>query len=1054
MHCGNIEKTKTSLGVNAVGTWKARRVFAVALAAIMIVAGAALLSGCGDKGSPQDDGAAATADATATADTAATADAAAAASAGGAGGGAEADGADGVDGVSDVGGANGAEGVSGDGGAAQNAQGAQTTTAAARSSENPAQQRTQTRTPTPAPTPTPTPAPTPAPAPIPVTSTRDTFPRVPLRLSREEYPRVDGSTATIPLSVMLARAVTGMGQAEADSFITHTRTTQSFYNLAFDGADLLIVYEPAESVFTDLEEYNDIDKSSFIMEPIGKDALIFLVNDQNPVQTLNHAQLLAIYTGAVTKWSRLDSVRDMTPAEVIAAALRPPSVLPAKTNAADDEIVAFQRNKTSGSQVMMENLVMEGAQMAEAPNKLVVAEMSGLVESVAEYNNSGNAIGYSVYYYFNNMFNLEGVRALDVDGIPCNNETIRSGEYPYTQSFYAVIRANEPAGSNARKLFDLLTSVDGQALIEAAGYVAQKGTYGGVYSPAVDDGDRPLDTLSTIKRPAAGSPDDVALGGGEAQNIFPIAFGGLHGFINGDGELVVEPIYDAVEMLQVFNGGETVNTVNAPLYYSAIIYKRGANGVPDIENIDYSAVIGPSGEIVHENRDSGSLFYAIDLADNSLSGYRRDIVGHPQFVINGDGSVLTLDTNEYFSMLAGVSVGDSYRWVYNYLDEGYYLIDSAGARINDSIYVSLITYNEDVFIFFPDYKSRDKKLVAINNVGEEVYKFPDDITDVSWLGSSGLFAYSSNEYILVNEMQYNLWGLMDTDYNKLTDPLWTDISPTHSGAAFIVDDRHLANSQERAITLIDRTGKRLTERYYSYIYRSDYRLVQPVSGAPGGAADASSEAGGGQITEYMLGQYTAYDNGSMSDAMEVIDINGNVIFKNSEELQIHWVYGDYAALSLQGDKGNGAVGLKYLGDDADILYSPTNGWLIQPLYDGMQSSIYANFGSNYIIASTHSSERAVAVPVGEGNVVYNLERGEVAFSGDYYFVRFEGYRYTGASHLANTGGGGGVDGDGISDGIGDGAIFYAETASIKGFLNERGEWIVRLSRYDTLDADG
>ena len=65
----------------------------------------------------------------------------------------------------------------------------------------------------------------------------------------------------------------------------------------------------------------------------------------------------------------------------------------------------------------------------------------------------------------------EGVKLLAIDGVTPSNETIASGEYPYTQYNYAVIRKDEMEDSPARRLFDFLVTAEGKALMAAQGYV-------------------------------------------------------------------------------------------------------------------------------------------------------------------------------------------------------------------------------------------------------------------------------------------------------------------------------------------------------------------------------------------------------------------------------------------------------------------------------------------------------------------------------------------------------------------------------------------------------
>ena len=875
-------------------------------------------------------------------------------------------------------------------------------------------------------------------------------PKVSLRLSRSEYPRVDGSTATIPLSVMLAQTVTGMSLSEAEAFVSHTNTSQSFYSLAYNNADILVVYAPQEALFDELENIHQIEKSSFEIEPIGRDALIFLVNDQNPVKSLTHEQILSVYAGDITKWSSLDTPTGSGETAVPSAS--------GPNSAASDEIVAFQRVKSSGSQVMMENLVMSGIDMAPAPTKLVVEAMDGLIENVAEYNNSSNAIGYSVYYYFNNMYNLEGVRALSINGVPCTNETIRDGSYPYVQDFYAVIRSNEPANSSTRKLFNLLTGAEGQTLIEAAGYVSisgsgtggisgtgTSGVSGGVSGsgtssvsgsvsgsgtggiPGAGTNIRPVDTLSTIKRRSAASFISGLFDGAKTQNIFPLAFGNKTGFVNGDGELVIEPLYDDVAILPVYDGKRYLynySSYDIPLYYYARVFKRDGNNAPNLEDIEYAAVIGPFGKRVHETQDSSITITAMNLEDNSLVGNR--VVGsyRLQFIMYSDGREITLKPNEYFIEISGET-----RWVHDYVKNDYYLIDKDGKRITNQTYDTLLTYNDDAYIY-----QTGNRLVAVNRAGEEIYVFPESIKNILWNENSDLFIYESNAY--AGSQDYNYHGLMDREYNKLTDDLWLETTPSNSGTAFSVVTGFTEGGTDRVMALTDKAGKRLTERDYNYIFHPDPGYTANQGGASGTAP---------RKQEYFLGQYyKGANSGSYETTLDLLDINGDVLFTNTESIRIIWVYGNYATFSLNDGKGNNLTGLKFLYNTSSLA-SIRDGWLVQPAYD----TAFADADGSYIILGVHPYMTTRAAPAGERIVVFDAIRGKISFKGDYQSVRFAGYKST---ERADTESGGWVSGSGASGG--GASIFYAETATRKGYLNERGEWIVCLSRFDTLDEDG
>ena len=262
-----------------------------------------------------------------------------------------------------------------------------------------------------------------------------------LHLSVEDYPVVDGSTATLPLAIAVRAAVTGETAVQSEEGTRFSTTGPAWLALQQGMADILIVYEASQTIQQELA--GEYDK--FLKTPIGLDALVFLANEGNPVESLTRQQIVDIYSGKTTNWKDVGGK--------------------------DQQIVAFQRDENSGSQTLMKKLAMGGTPMMDAPAELRPSEMAGLITDLAIYNNSANALGYSVYYYVKNMYQAPGVKLLAVDGVAPTNDTIASGQYAYCNPFYAVIRADEPADSPAHKLYDWLTGAEGAAAVEAVGYV-------------------------------------------------------------------------------------------------------------------------------------------------------------------------------------------------------------------------------------------------------------------------------------------------------------------------------------------------------------------------------------------------------------------------------------------------------------------------------------------------------------------------------------------------------------------------------------------------------
>ncbi len=56
-------------------------------------------------------------------------------------------------------------------------------------------------------------------------------------------------------------------------------------------------------------------------------------------------------------------------------------------------------------------------------------------------------------------------------GVMPSHETIASGDYPFVNDFFVIIRADEPAGSPARQVMEWLLSPAGAQTVADAGYV-------------------------------------------------------------------------------------------------------------------------------------------------------------------------------------------------------------------------------------------------------------------------------------------------------------------------------------------------------------------------------------------------------------------------------------------------------------------------------------------------------------------------------------------------------------------------------------------------------
>ncbi len=259
----------------------------------------------------------------------------------------------------------------------------------------------------------------------------------------ENYPAMGGSLANLPLGEAITANVLGIERDKTQQYILFEGSTTDNYKALIDGTfDILLAYEPSEEA----KEYAKSKNAEYEMTAIGADALVFICSNKNKITSLTTKQIEEIYKGNITKWSDVGG--------------------------ADMEIIPYQRNKDSGSQTLFDKLVNLGSELMEAPKDLQIGSMIGLLEAVADYENSDGALGYTVYYYLTNMEKdkLDTSKILDIDGVTPTNNSISKGEYPFVNDFYVVIRADAKQDSPERILYNWICSEQGKELVEKENY--------------------------------------------------------------------------------------------------------------------------------------------------------------------------------------------------------------------------------------------------------------------------------------------------------------------------------------------------------------------------------------------------------------------------------------------------------------------------------------------------------------------------------------------------------------------------------------------------------
>ncbi len=288
------------------------------------------------------------------------------------------------------------------------------------------------------------------------------------------YPSVDGSTSTFPLARLIACDLRGVAcvwsastsanvertyipdpaaqvadaTAQPILAIKHTNTHQAYVNLIDGKSDLILV---ARAPSPDEKAAAEAARIGLDVRPVALDAFVFLANADNPVESVPLDTLRDIYAGKIKTWkdAGVDAGDPAAP------------------------IHAYQRERNSGSQELLDSMVMKGVKTIDAP-EMIVQTMAGPFNVIGGNAKAGTpgdrlGLGYSVYFYAEVMFSNAGVKTIGVNGVKPTTETIASRTYPLAAEVYVVTRAGA-AGSGAT-MRDWLLSPDGQRVVEQSGYV-------------------------------------------------------------------------------------------------------------------------------------------------------------------------------------------------------------------------------------------------------------------------------------------------------------------------------------------------------------------------------------------------------------------------------------------------------------------------------------------------------------------------------------------------------------------------------------------------------
>ena len=259
----------------------------------------------------------------------------------------------------------------------------------------------------------------------------------------DHLPVLDGAAALVPVYAAVIENVYPVGcvtyeggefssdnyygeNFAADSVMQYKNTVRGYQAIVDGTTDILFCAGPS----SEQTRYAEEKGVELVYVPVGLEAFVFFVNEQNPVDDLTVEQIRKIYAGEYTNWSEVGGP--------------------------DRVINPVTRLEGSGSQTAFEAVM--GEQKIGRKSIFALA---------------GASIGFSFRYYMDGIVGNDAVKMLSLNGVFPSAENIQNRTYPIVTQFYAIYRKDNE-NPNIPILIEWLLSDEGQQLIEETGYVRIK----------------------------------------------------------------------------------------------------------------------------------------------------------------------------------------------------------------------------------------------------------------------------------------------------------------------------------------------------------------------------------------------------------------------------------------------------------------------------------------------------------------------------------------------------------------------------------------------------
>ncbi len=266
----------------------------------------------------------------------------------------------------------------------------------------------------------------------------------------QAMPIIDGSTSTYPFTQEVFRSLFSNGYRHSAMPAAHSKSYASYERLIAGEVDMVFasVYPASDILALAKEKGVELE-----LIPIAYDAMIFFTNADNPATGLTSTQISKIYVdNTYANWKEIGG----------------PDAL----------LYPYCRNNDSGSHAQMERHFLYGHEInAKIRNETTSVSMANVLTDVMNAKTTeplGYALGYSIYYYYQNMDMFYDTKTelklLAIDGIYPTDKSIADSSYPLSNNSYIALRKDTPKDAPARQMVKYMLSEAGQECVVNAGF--------------------------------------------------------------------------------------------------------------------------------------------------------------------------------------------------------------------------------------------------------------------------------------------------------------------------------------------------------------------------------------------------------------------------------------------------------------------------------------------------------------------------------------------------------------------------------------------------------